>query len=149
MGLLEASTHDPAAVRLVAARNELKRTTVGAHDSNISLRDIVDAADMHDRDFVATVHRCMWDFQLERARLKYAQRYADMMEVSLNRAMEPDATREREIHFQASGHLPTAKGIQIGIQQTANFSREPDEGEAPSVSRTVRRIVRDLPPADV
>jgi hypothetical protein len=146
-GLLRQSTHDPQAVAIVEAIEEA-RTLDPKHasDNELPLDLILEHANLTPRDLVGIASRCGWEFNLDIGRQIFAMYYPSMMETSMKRALDPDATREREIHFKASGHLPTPQGIQIGIQQNTTVDRDPDPGEAPSVGHTSRRVVRDLPP---
>jgi hypothetical protein len=150
-GLLRQSTHDPQAMAIVDAIEEA-RLSLGHRLSGLTGSDdipldlILDHAHMTPRDLVGIACRCGWDFNQEIGKQIFAMYYPAMMETSMKRALDPDATREREIHFKASGHLPTSKGIQIAVQQNNNADHDPDPGEAPSVGHTSRRVVRDLPP---
>ena len=140
--LLERSTHDDDAVKLTEAWRKVKRMS-GTSETGVHLDAVLDLSGFHARDFVSIVTRCAYDFNIEAAKGIFAMHYPALMAASMRRAVQPDATREREIHFASTGHLPTAKAIQI-VQQNIS-TREP--GEAPSVASTARRIVRDLPPA--
>lgn len=146
IALLRHSTDDEDAAKIVAAFDGLVRTD-RSHAGNVAFAEMLEHADMTAREFVGIVTRCAWELNLEVARGIFAMNYPKMMDASMRRAVENDATDERRMHFQASGHVPTSKGIQIGIQNTNNNpEREPEPGEAPPVGRTARRIVRDLPP---
>jgi hypothetical protein len=103
---------------------------------------------MGPREFVGIIGRCAYDFGVEAGKVIFAVHYPAMMEASMKKATQVEGgTREREMHFQATGHVPTAKGIQIGINNVNRQTddREPEPGEAPQFSRTARRVVRDLP----
>ncbi len=148
MALLARATHDEEATKIVVAWSELSS---GPHRSRMPDKQfdwdaILERADISARDFIGICTRCAWDINIDMARGIMAMNYPAMMEASMKRAIENDGTREREIHFAATGHTPTPQGIQIGVQQTTNIDHDPDPGEAPSVGHTSRRVVRDLPP---
>lgn len=115
-----------------------------------ALSEVLERAEMAPRDFVAMVSRVAFDFNIAIGRSIAAFGYPKMMKASMQRAQEPEATDERRLHFQASGYVPTAKGIQIGIKNTNVQSDDvpPSPGRPASFDRTARQIVRDLPPAE-
>jgi hypothetical protein len=146
-GLLLNCSDDDEAVKIATEWARLINRGKGGTVFNVDLHELLDNLDMAPRDFVGVVSRCGYDFGVSAARGIFASRYPQMMDASMRRAMENDATDERAIHFKATGHLPTPQGLRIAIQQNNASEREPEPGEAPAVGRTARRVVRDLPPA--
>lgn len=143
VALLRVCTHDDDAGKVVEAYDDISKRDKEC--GRVIIVDLLDEIEMSARDFVGLVTRCMYDFNLTIAKAHFSSRYADLMRASMDRAInDPSATREREMHLQAAGHVPTSKGIQIAMQQN-NVSSEPAEGEAPALAHTARRIVRDLP----
>lgn len=140
--LLQFCSDDPDAKRLSEAWDVvLERTSVLA---KFHITDVIEYADMSPREFVGVVSRCAWEMNMEAAKGLFAMNYPRIMDASIQRSVENDATDERAIHFKASGHLPQPQGMRIAIQQN-NADRDPNPGEAPPVAHTARRIVRDLP----
>ena len=142
---LAASTEDDEAQTVA----RIWRTMMRAHDfkqaRHVDFYALCERAAISPRELIGIVCRCLFDFGEITERVLKAAILPQTMEASLLRSLEPDATAEREMHFKASGYLPTSKGIQIGINNV-NRERDAEPGEAPAVSRTARRIIRDLPP---
>jgi hypothetical protein len=140
---------DPEAVRVIQAWKRIASPNDATR--GIPLHEVLEHADLTPRDFVGVVSRVAFDFNVNLGQSIAAMHYPEMMKVSMQRAQEATATDERKIHFQASGYLPTSRGIQIGIRNT-NAVAVPDDappapGRPASFDRTARQVVRDLPPA--
>jgi hypothetical protein len=136
---------DEEAQKIIDAWDELLMDR-DASVKSTNIHDVCARAEISPLEFVGIVSRSFWASGFIAAKGVYAANYTRMMDASMKRAMQPDATDERAIHFKASGHLPTPKGIQIAMQQNNKVEREPEPGELPPVGRTARGIVRDLPP---
>jgi len=146
--LLRRSTHDVEAQDLVRVW-EAMRSQNGPGKQPVDLDRLIDAAGLHARDFIGIISRCGWDIGLEMGKVIFAMRYPQMMQASMERATQVDGTDERRMHFQATGHLPTSKGINIAMMQNNRNGDDdaPTPGKAPSFKLTARNVVRDLPPA--
>lgn len=152
--ILARSTHDQDAPRIVEAWiaicKKQERERIGEGNvpiSRVNLDELLERLGMHARDLVGIINRCAYDFAIEENRAVFMTRYPKMMVASMNRAMEPTATEERRMHFQATGWLPTAKGASVNVNMNQQTVVERSEaGQAPSVSQTARRVVRALPP---
>lgn len=151
--LLRRSTHDGEAQHLAEVWEHL-RCEAGAGGRGgkqpVDLDRLIDAAGLHARDFIGIISRCGWDIGLEMGKVIFAMRYPQMMQASMERATQVDGTDERRMHFQATGHLPTSKGINIAMMQNnrnGDDDEAPKPGKAPSFKLTARNVVRDLPPA--
>ena len=139
---------DPEAVRIIEAHNRISNDPAGAGDP--AVREVLEQCDMTPRDFVGVVSRVAFDFNVTLGRSIAAMHYPKMMKVSMKRAQDPEATDERKLHLQASGYLPSPRGIRIGIRNT-NVVDVPDDappvpGRPVSFDRTARQVVRELPP---
>lgn len=134
---------DPQAQQIIDAWDEILKDR-DAHVGSTNVNDVAERAEISPREFVGVVSRCFWDFGIMSAKGIFAAHYPRMMDASMRRAMQNDATDERAIHFKATGHLPTSKGIQIGIKNT-NIEREAERGEV-DFALNARKVVRDLPP---
>ncbi len=147
--VLLACADDKDAAKLVEAWDQIANKGQGGHQGNVQIADVLEDAEVTTREFVGIVTRCAYDLNIEAAKGIFAMGYPRAMAASMRRAADLDATDERKILHTISGLLPTTKGIQIGIQQNnvPAINHEPEPGEAPSVGRTARRLVRDLPPA--
>jgi len=143
--LLELSS-DPEAAQFVEAYRRTRQT--GPDKGTVSVAEILQEAQMAPRDFVGLVSRVAFDFNIALGRTIAAVNYPKMMKASVKRAQEAEATDERKLHFQATGYLPTSKGIQIGIANNhlaLPDDRPPAPGRPASFDRTARQVVRDLP----
>jgi hypothetical protein len=142
--LLQLSTTDPEAQHFVAVHRRLSHEVGG----DVAIAEVLQEAQMQARDFVGMVSRCAFDFNIAMGKTIAAMHYPKLMKASVKRALEAEATDERKMHFQATGYLPTAKGIQVGIVNHATAlpdDRPPEPGRPASFDRTARQVVRTLP----
>jgi len=148
--LLKRSTHDPIAVRIVKELDFLKAEPKIQEFRKVDVDRILELTELDARDMVSCIVRCGWDINIELGKAIFAMNYPNMMHASMKRATQTSGTEERKMHFQASGHLPVSKGVQIGIKNinTAAASEEDrSPGHVPSFRQTARSVVRELPAA--
>lgn len=122
---------------------------VPTNRDSMSIEEIIERAGVSPRDFIGVVSKVAYDFNLEVGNTLAAFAYPKIMQASIDRAVDPRGGRERRIHLEKTGFAVTkgAPFIQVNNQnQQNNDDREPEPGEAPRMSHTARRIVRDLPP---
>ncbi len=107
-------------------------------------------AEMSAADLLGLIHAVAYEIGTSAAHAMAACAYPQIMQRSIARALDHDATKEREIHFQHTGFLPSRHGVVVAVNQTNRtvIEREPGPGEPPPLERTARRIVRELPPVE-
>jgi len=143
--LLELATDDEDAQRIASAFHDR------AHQASVgSLEDIADRAGISPRDFIGVIARVAYDVNIELGNVIFAVGYPKVMKASIDKAVQPDGVRDREMHLTHSKFLPS-KGPLISLHnqnnQQTNVDRDPEPGEAPPFERTARRVIRNLPPA--
>lgn len=138
--MLEASGEEEA-LRVVDAR----KTFIGG-GKGIILEEVLAVAEMSPRRFVELINGIAHDMKLPLGTLQTYMEWPELVRCSIQRAKGRRGTRDFEIHAKHTGYLPTSKGIQIAMQQNNLGREEPDvPGRAPSFSKTVRTVVRELP----
>jgi len=118
------------------------------HGHEISLEAVVEKAGLTHEDFIGLVARTCYRFRQLREKTLGSIHAVGMMKASIKRALDPKGFKDRELHFKASGYVPTPRGIQIGMKQVTSVEREEPEtpGRPRSFERGSRTIIRELPP---
>jgi hypothetical protein len=138
---------DPNAVRVVKMWEKMQNVK---GSETWMLEDIVREAGLSPKAFIGLVASEAYQMNVDLGHLIANFSYPKIMQASVARAQDPDATAERRMHFEASRYVPTKAGIQIGIRNVNNPSPEEEEaipGQRSSFDRTARRVVRELPPS--
>lgn len=114
----------------------------------VRMEDLVERAGLLPEDFIGLISRISYRFNTTLGNAMANVAFPRLMKKSLHAAEKLENAGERRMHLEHAGYATSARGPLVSVtQMNANsIKREPDEGEAPSVAHTARRIVRDLPP---
>ena len=108
------------AARLLIDTNIKFKRFVFAYDSanatdkiNIVLEDLCRAADMTSGEFLSEVIPALWNRSADIAKITAAIAHPRVVEATIDQSMSPFGTQEKKMLLEASGFLPTSKGITI------------------------------------